>query len=182
MCQSNNGKPFTSGGGFSTYFAMPAYQISAVADYFVSAANAGQSPVAGYGTGRGYPDISLAGVRYLTIIAGREITLSGTSASAPALGGFFSNINAARIAAGKGSLGWVNPVLYANSTSFVKDITSGNIKCNAYKVCCSQGFYAAPGWDPASGLGSLNFGKFQSVLMSLGNANGAFRRPTPTPT
>ena len=116
MCQSDNGRAFTSGGGFSTFYEQPAYQTSAVADYFVSAANAGQSPVAGYGTGRGYPDVSLVGTSYLAIVGGREKYLSGTSASTPALAGFFSNINAARIAAGKGSLGWVNPVLYANST------------------------------------------------------------------
>jgi hypothetical protein len=95
--------------------------------------------------------------------------MSGTSASCPAIAGFISNINAARIAAGKGSLGFLNPAIYAYGSSFTNDITSGSIFCVADGTCCPQGFYAAPGWDPTTGFGSVNYGKMASVLVGLGS-------------
>ena len=183
MCQSDVQGSITSGGGFSEFYPQPAFQAAHVAGYLQKAALAGQSPVAGFNAaGRGYPDISLSGSSYLTVIGGNIWSLSGTSASTPAVAGFFSNINAARLAAGKGSVGWVNPTLYANYTSFAIDITSGNNLCVHGGTCCTQGFYAAAGWDPITGLGSLNYGMLQNVLVSLGNINGALRAPTATPT
>ena len=134
--------------------------------------------------GRGFPDVSLAGYAYYIRVGGRAAYVSGTSASAPTVAGFFSNINAARIAAGKGSLGFVNPALYKNYKLFTNDITSGNTFCAAKNICCPEGFYAAAGWDPATGLGSLNYGRLQDVLVALGGANalGPTDRPTVGPT
>ena len=83
---------------------------------------------------------------------------SGTSATTPVAAGMFSNINAARLAIGKGSLGWVNPVLYTYFSRFGNDVVKGN---NKDGPTCPQGFYATPGWDPASGLGSINYGLFE---------------------
>ena len=138
---------------------------------------------------RAYPDISLAGSNYLTVIAGKEYLLSGTSASAPTLAGYFSNINAARFEIGKGSVGWINPTLYSKGSQFVNDITSGDNRCAADGTCCPHGFHATEGWDPTTGLGSVNFGKMQSVFVSLGTATPGFSRspttystPTPRPT
>ena len=91
----------------------------------------------------------------------------------------FSNVNAARLAAGKGSVGWINPVLYKLSTLFVNDITKGN---NLDGPLCPQGFYATPGWDPATGLGSLNYGKFEAVMLSLGNPNSVSSYPSLKPS
>ena len=133
----------TTGGGFSNFYPQPTYQRSAVSGYFSAAASAGQSPVAGYtAAGRGYPDISLAGYAYKVVIGGALYSISGTSASSPAVAAFFSNINAARIASGRGSLGFLNPTLYAYSSKFVIDITSGNNLCSAgdgrtYAVICT---------------------------------------------
>jgi subtilase family serine protease len=45
-------------------------------------------------------------------------SVSGTSASSPFMAGLFSNVNAKRLAAGKGSLGWINPTLYQTYTQF----------------------------------------------------------------
>jgi hypothetical protein len=74
--------------------------------------------------------------------------VAGTSASAPVFGAMISLVNANRRANGQGLLGWVNPAMYTSTnTSWIKDITSGNIKCTANpEVCCSQGFYASQGW------------------------------------
>ena len=163
---------------------MPYWQTNAISSYFTSAAAANQSPVAGYAvSGRGFPDISLAGVNYAVYMGGQTGTVCGTSASSPAVAGFFSNINAARMAIGKGSVGWVNPALYAHGASFMNDITSGHNKCVIGGTCCPQGFYAAPGWDPACGLGSPNYGKMHQILVKLGSAiNGAAVAPTFSPT
>ena len=72
-----------------------------------------------------------------------------------------SLVNSARRAAGNSTLGWLNPALYAYAPLFVNDITSGDNKCLTANVpCCPQGFTASTGWDPVTGLGSLDFGKF----------------------
>jgi hypothetical protein len=184
VCASDNGNTITSGGGFSAFFAQPSFQTPFVLKYLQTVAASDQTPYGGYnGEGRGYPDISLAGSKYLVRIGGGFYGISGTSASAPAIAGFFSNINAARIAAGKGSLGWVNPALYEHSAKFVNDVTAGGNHCAADGLCCPQGFYAAPGWDPATGLGTVDYGKMQSVFLGLGSeANGARFFPSAAPT
>ena len=168
VCQGDKNQAITSGGGFSERYAVPSFQKLHVQNYFTAAAALGQSPSGGYGTGRGYPDISLAGFNYLTYIGGKNFSVSGTSASCPAVAALFSNINAQRIANGKGSLGWINPVLYSNSSLFTNDITSGNTLCVSTGTCCIQGFYATPGWDPASGLGSVNYQKLADLFYGLG--------------
>ena len=119
--------------------------------------------------GRGFPDVAMQGYYYLTLFATELRLLSGTSASCPAVAGFISNLNAARMRIGKGSVGFLNPALYAYSGKFTNDVIEGNNRCLQSGVCCTQGFTATPGWDPASGLGSLNYGKMKEVFISLGN-------------
>jgi subtilase family serine protease len=177
VCQ----KDIISGGGFSIYYKQPSFQKTHVANYFAQ-----YTPRAGYNaTGRGYPDISMAGRKYYTVNGNKTGLVSGTSLAAPVAAAFFSNVNAARYAVGKGSVGWINPTLYANYASFTNDVTSGN---NSYKLnngtYCTHGFEAVTGWDPASGLGSLNYGKFEALLVSLGtvNALSSTEAPTEAPT
>lgn len=169
MCQGDRGSAITSGGGFSTYYAIPTFQKTHVSTYFTTAAAAGQSPKSGYGTGRGYPDVSLLGYNYQVRIGGILYGVSGTSASAPVMAGIFSNINAARINSGRSSVGWANPALYSMNKRYLNDITSGHNLCVADGTCCSHGFYATTGWDPATGLGSVNYGRLLSVWGILGN-------------
>ena len=113
---------------------------------------------------------------------GNWYLVGGTSASAPALAGMFSSINAARHNAGKGSVGWINPVLYGRGSTFVKDVTSGKNNCRSSGLCCSEGFYATKGWDPTSGLGSVNYGLMEKEFVSLGTASTGFIPPTSYPT
>jgi tripeptidyl-peptidase-1 len=70
-------------------------------------------------------------------------------------------INDKRLEAGKGPVGFINPVIYANSQAF-NDITVGN---NA--ACNTDGFNATIGWDPVTGLGTPNFPKLLEVFMGL---------------
>ena len=183
VCSANTTGRITSGGGFSDFYSQPTWQASAVAGYFKAAASAGQTPIPGFNAkGRAYPDISIAGLNYLTIIDKRFGGMSGTSASAPVVAGIVSNINAARMAVGKGSVGWLNPALYTHAASFVNDIVTGNNKCTATAPCCPQGFYATKGWDPATGLGSINYAKMQAKFLSLGTTNAISASPSVSPT
>jgi tripeptidyl-peptidase I len=120
-------------------------------------------PVPGYNRqGRGYPDISLAAANYLVMVGGGYGGIAGTSASCPVAAGLMSNINAARMAIGKGSLGWMHPTLYAKAHLFTNDVVTGDNKCPWGKTCCTEGFSAVTGWDPATGFGSVNYGKMQA--------------------
>ena len=179
VCQTNTGGGITSGGGFSDYFPQPTWQSAAVSNYFSSLATA---PYPGYNRGgRGYPDLSAAGYNYAVTVGGQVNHYDGTSASAPVVAGMISLVNAARLRAGRSSVGWIHPILYASFKQFTKDVTSGDNHC-AMGGCCAQGFSAAPGWDPVSGLGVLNFKQFKTFMMSIGNSTTTTTKPSITPS
>ena len=143
-----------------------------------------EEPVRGFNAlGRGYPDISAAGSSYVVYIGGTILSVSGTSASCPVIAGMITLINSARLLAGKKPVGFINPTLYATSNLFAKDITSGKNNCavgSSGPTCCTQGFYAKPGWDPATGLGSVNFESLKRVFLNIGLAE-APTSPTLSP-
>jgi tripeptidyl-peptidase-1 len=153
----------TTGGGFSTKFNAPAYQQKAISEYFETVST---QPASGYDTGgRGYPDVAMAGHNYEVVIAGSLYSVSGTSASSPVTAAMASLVNAKLKANGASSIGFINPTLYASGSSSFNSITSGNNKCTASATCCSQGFYAAAGWDPVTGWGSVDYAKFESLFV-----------------
>eukprot|EP00475_Leptophrys_vorax_P001463 TRINITY_DN107_c0_g2_i1.p1 TRINITY_DN107_c0_g2~~TRINITY_DN107_c0_g2_i1.p1 ORF type:complete len:551 (-),score=161.18 TRINITY_DN107_c0_g2_i1:47-1699(-) len=166
VCSSATGGVITSGGGFSDVFSQPSYQSSQVSDYFNNVAN---YPVSGFNSnGRGYPDVSVMGYNYVVAIGGKFTLESGTSASAPVFAGMVTLINDARLAAGKSPLGFLNQALYSLDSSVWNDITSGDNTCTANpQICCQEGFSAAQGWDPVSGLGTPNFRSLMQALVSL---------------
>ncbi len=168
-----------SGGGYSTLHPIPAWQASALAGYNTAVTGTAKAPFNAHTSGRGYPDVSLLARNYITYVANTTYTLHGTSASAPVFAGMVSLVNAHRAANSKSALGWLNPALYARSASFVRDITSGDNKCTSNKeMCCQQGFSATTGWDPVTGLGSVDFKKFLASFSSI-TPNTA--HPTPGP-
>lgn len=169
VCQSQLGGVITSGGGFSTFFPQPAYQTSAVSSYFAGLTT---QPASGYNkNGRAIPDMAMLGVAYQVMVGGSLVSLCGTSCSSPVFAAFISLINAARQAKGMGSIGFINPTLYANAT-FFNDVVSGYNNCCSYSAstnsslatCCSAGFNATAGWDPLTGLGSLTYPNFASMF------------------
>lgn len=84
-CSSDTGGEITSGGGFSSYYAILDWQTTAVSKYF-QLVKKGSVPVpaSGYNPlGRGIPDVALNGFSYQTIINGFQMEGSGTSASTP---------------------------------------------------------------------------------------------------
>lgn len=164
-CMSNTDGVITTGGGFSTIFTAPSWQTDAISNYFSVVST---QPESGYvTTGRGYPDISLAGLNYEVVVGGQTYAVSGTSASSPTVAAMVSLVNAARLAAGKSALGYLNPSIYAYGTQFANDVTEGENNCTAGSVCCDQGFYAATGWDPLTGFGSVDFQKFYDIFIAL---------------
>lgn len=135
-----------SSGGFSRDFMQPSWQAEAVAAYF----NSGVAMPAEdfYQPGRAYPDVSAFGQNVQVIASGKVSAVSGTSCSAPILAGLVASLNDELLRAGRAPLGFLNPWLYANPQMFT-DVTSGS---NPYQKC--QGFQAAPGWDPVTGMGT----------------------------
>ena len=151
-----------SGGGFSNVFALPAYQAAAVDGFLTNhpppytAAQYNNS-----GTSRGYPDISANGANYVVAVDSAFSLVYGTSAASPVVGSILTLINEARFDIGKGSIGFVNPTLYANP-GLLNDITKGG-----NQGCGTPGFTATTGWDPVTGLGTPNFPKLLEKFLTL---------------
>jgi len=173
------GSIITSGGGFSFYEPMPAYQQSAVNNWV---SQYGSSIPAGYfnAANRAYPDITLVGHNFLVYYSSNNkdqdtcpcnaTIVDGTSASTPSSAGLLSLINEALLEGNLSPLGFANPTFYmlANSSSF-NDITSGNNSCTE-GYCCQYGYAAVPGWDPVSGLGSINWATLLAHTTALKQA------------
>jgi tripeptidyl-peptidase-1 len=168
-CTSATGGLITSGGGFSDFFKRPDYQETAVTAYLKNGPNL--PPFKQFNrNGRAYPDVAMMGHNYPIYIGGNQYVGSGTSASTPVFAGVVSLINGLRFAQGKGSVGFINPILYKNGGSNVfNDITSGENNCCAGQpgsaTCCQYGFNATTGWDPVTGWGSVNFANLAKVLV-----------------
>jgi len=151
------------GGGFSDTFAIPDYQKEAVAAY-KSSPSANLPPQSYWNaTGRGYPDVAaLGGTKTPYCIASNDVFggVAGTSASCPVVAGVFARLNGLRLAAGKPVLGFLNPFIYKNPSSF-QDVTSG---CNNDGK--RYGFTAVKGWDAATGFGTPDFDALSKAVMA----------------
>lgn len=95
--------------------------------------------------------MSLLAHSYIIYVGGQQAVVDGTSASTPVFAGFLALVNANRKANGGSLLGWANPAIYADYSTWVNDITSGENNCcaqyaNNKEICCSEGFTAITGW------------------------------------
>lgn len=141
---------------------MPSYQASAVTNYLKHhAPNYGPGVYNNSGCARGFPDVSAAGLNVTTVYLGHAYGVGGTSASAPIVASIVTLLNEERLQVGKSPLGFLNPIFYAHPDAF-NDITEGS-----NPGCGTQGFSAAKGWDPVSGLGTPNFEKLKQVVLAL---------------
>lgn len=120
---------FPSGGGFSNIYPRPSYQDSTLETYFAdsdpgykyystSGTNNPSAATTNGGVynraGRGYPDVSAVGDNVVIYLDGTPTLIGGTSASAPVFGAILNRINEERIAAGKSTVGFVNPTLVSS--------------------------------------------------------------------
>ena len=179
-CEARN-SGFTTGGGFSNFYDTPAWQKRAVDQYLASIAakrpftnnskRVGGYPSPSYNDkGRGFPDLAMLGVNFLMVDNATWFPASGTSASTPVIAGMISLINSERLAAGKPTLGFLNPAIYMFNGSFANDIVDGANRClqgGRSAPCCREGFSAMPGWDPVSGFGSVDFKRLYELFIDL---------------
>lgn len=107
---------WASSGGFSWTFPTPDYQKDAVAAYFADH-DPGRSESYNR-SGRGFPDVAALGKNLAVAVLGELGVADGTSAATPLWGAMINRVNEERLAAGKGVVGFLNPVLYANPGIF----------------------------------------------------------------
>ena len=143
------------GGGFSNVFAQPSFQADVVNAYLTNPASNLPAASNFNATGRAYPDVAALGGQtnpYCVSNGGSLTGVWGTSAACPVVASVFTQLNNVRFAAGKPSLGWLNPFIYANTGCF-NDVKQGQNNC----IKGTQGFEAVAGWDAATGNGSPNY-------------------------
>ncbi len=137
-----------SGGGFSEFYSQPTWQTG---------------PGLPAATGRGVPDVAMVASfmhdGHLIFSGGQMIVVGGTSAAAPVLAGIITLLNQHQ---GSKGLGNINSNLYRLAqTNIFHDITTGNniVPCVTGTRDCTSGSFgygAAPGYDPVTGLGSVD--------------------------
>jgi hypothetical protein len=157
---SQGGLLTASGGGVSTLFARPNWQIASA----LPADNA-----------RHVPDLAFTASAqhdpYLIFNDGDVLQVGGTSAATPFFAGVVALLNQYVVTSGgqpRPGLGNINPRLYqlAQTTRGVfHDITSGNniVPCKTGTKDCTKdqyGYTAGPGYDSVTGLGSLDAANF----------------------
>lgn len=158
----NGPNPMSTGGGKSVLFATPAYQLGL------------QGVV---GSSRGVPDISMSAacngaVDTYQSFGGQPAgwyPVCGTSESSPEFAGI---VALADQVAGH-PLGLINPALYFMSATHAPglvDVTSGNNTVSFTQngqLDTVQGYPARPGYDLATGVGTINAAKFVPELAAL---------------
>ncbi|KAH8065117.1 C2 domain-containing protein [Aureococcus anophagefferens] len=153
------------GSGFSNEFAQPAWQADDVAAYLKSATGLPKARMYN-ATGRAYPDVAaLAGLvnPYLVALSGGKsfAGVGGTSAASPTVAAMIAQVNNNRLKAGKKSMGWLNPFLYKTGEAAFHDVTTGKTSGGF-----TGGFPAAPGWDAATGFGTVDFKKLNAAALA----------------
>jgi len=154
-----------SSGGFSNYFARPQYQEKAVRAFFKTAHGTLPPKHRYNATGRGIPDIAAQSANFPIKVKGKDDAGYGTSAAAPVVAAIVSLLNDERLAVGKSTVGFLNPLIYSildHGLGLFHDITSGH-----NPGCGSPGFSAQQGWDPVTGAGTPEFGKLLEYVLSL---------------
>jgi len=162
---------FAGGGGASALYPKPAWQTG---------------PGVPNDGARDLPDVSFIATcssnQFIGVLNGtQQEVLCGTSASGPAFAGVVALLNQFLIQSGGVShpgLGNVNPALYrmAQTTpSAFHDITSGSnaVPCQIGTPDClngTEGYPAGPGYDLATGLGSLDVFTFVTNWSASGVA------------
>lgn len=149
---------FTSGGGFSTYSPMPAYQKAAVTSYLQEEAS--NLPPSSFfnRSHRAFPDLAAMGNNFLVYMSGSWSQVGGTSASAPTVAGIIAHLNDLSYQKTGKTLGFMNQLLYQmheEAPGAYTDVTVGDNKCTeSYCSASCKGYVAAKGWDPVTGLGT----------------------------
>ena len=161
---------WTAGGGFELYLNQtPWWQADAVHGYLDSGVTL-PSQTLYNNNGRAYPDLTAIGHNCPIYIQSEMQGIDGTSCSAPITGGLLGLVSNHLWNHHRTRLGFANPLLYyihANCNGCFRDITVGHNWCTEQQCCDNAtnfGFTAAAGYDPVSGLGSMNVGKILEFI------------------
>jgi uncharacterized protein (TIGR03437 family) len=144
-----------SGGGVSALVAKPAWQAG---------------PGVPNDNARDVPDLAMNAAihdSYMITYQGNIGSVAGTSAASPSLSGIIALLNQYQVSKGfqqQPGLGNINPSLYRlaqTAPTAFHDITSGNniVPCAQGTPDCltgSYGYTTGPGYDPVTGLGSVD--------------------------
>jgi subtilase family serine protease len=156
-----------SGGGVSAYYKKPSWQ---------------SGPGVPNDGARDVPDLSMAASNahdpYIIVAQGDLFGVGGTSASAPAFAGVIAVLNQFLVenqVQSKPGVGNINPKLYSMATGtpgVFHDITSGDniIPCQTGSADCVNGHFgykAGPGYDLATGLGSVDAYNFVTAWAGI---------------
>mmetsp|Transcript_27922 Transcript_27922/g.59470 ORF Transcript_27922/g.59470 Transcript_27922/m.59470 type:complete len:585 (-) Transcript_27922:244-1998(-) len=149
-----------SSGGFSDRWPMPEWQKSQVVAYLNQSGLPDQTK-AGYNiSGRAFPDIAAQATDFFVYATLPTPGVAGTSCASPTAAGIFSLVNDLRLASGKSTLGFLNPLIYSHKDAF-NDITHGSSKGS-----CGE-WPSKPGWDAVTGMGTPNYAKLAEVATAL---------------
>jgi subtilase family serine protease len=171
-----------SGGGYSHVFGTQGWQSAALASY-AATDQTGNAPLS---TNRAIPDVAYdaaptSGVLvYSTeppvtgVFCGAGTPCStgwyvvgGTSASSPQWAGLIAIANQMSASTGGKTMGYINPALYQLPSSDFFDVRIGNNQTDP----TIPGYKAAPGWDPATGLGTPDAAKLIPDLIAFVNSH-----------
>jgi len=146
-----------SSGGISRQYPIPAWQQG-----ISMTANQGST------TNRNIPDVALTANNVDVRVGGSNQNVGGTSCAAPLWAAFAALVNQRSVAAGKGTAGFINPVIYAigtgtNYAAAFHDISTGN-NFNSSKA---SKFTAVTGYDLCTGWGTPAGGALINALTPL---------------
>jgi kumamolisin len=141
-----------TGGGVSDFFPLPDFQKNAKVPVSVNPTHF---------KGRGVPDVSGdadPATGYQIRVDSKDAVFGGTSAVAPLWAALIALMNQHL----QRPAGYLNPVIYAplpaTPLKGFRDIVSGD----------NGGYFAGPGWDPCTGLGSPDGTALQTALAARG--------------
>jgi subtilase family serine protease len=149
-----------SSGGISSYYSIPSWQSGTS-----MAANGGSTSY------RNTPDVALTADNvYVTYAKGTVAIFGGTSCAAPLWAAVSALMNQQAAAAGRSSIGFINPAIYKLSTNAIyatafHDITTGNNVSSD----SPNSFYAVAGYDLCTGLGTPG----QNLITALVGPNNS---------
>jgi Pro-kumamolisin, activation domain/Repeat of unknown function (DUF346) len=145
-----------TGGGISDVFPVPAFQVGHSIPKSLNPNGR---------IGRGIPDISGYANGYNIVLAGAASDgWWGTSETAPLYAGLIAQINSAN----GFPCGYINPILYKFSSSFITDINDGATN----KDGSAPGYTCGAGWDACTGLGRVNGTALMNEMKSQGEEFG----------
>jgi uncharacterized protein (TIGR03437 family) len=153
--ESNSAGLSASGGGASRLYSKPAWQTG---------------PGVPNNSARGVPDLAFSAAShdaYVIYLGGANASVAGTSCGTPTMAAIVALLNQYQVTKGNqksAGLGNINPQLYRmaqSAPSAFHDIVSGSnmVPCAQGSPDCATGSFgypAEPGYDMATGLGSID--------------------------